>query len=250
MDIERLTTARWELLRGGEVSEVTRELIIELLSDRLGFAPPGLSDAETRPVGPLPAADCPSLIALCLGHARSGDQGAVSVGGVSEEMWHRRVGMLTQVQTRLAGYGIRSIVVEQYEGNSYVEAMTWLARHLRSRGATAAVEFHFNSGPASAWGHETLYHEFSRYGVRLAEMVEARWGRDLPGPRRGVQPRSTGQRGALFLSRTHCPAAILEPFFGSNRQDWEYFSGAPERLADSTAAGIADFAKFYREAKV
>lgn len=249
MNPDTLTTARWELMQSLTITEPTRDILIELLSDRLGFPPPGMPREEMEPVAPLPPVGTDCLIALCLGHARKGDQGAVSVGGVSEEEWHTKKKLLQDVQTCLKGLGIRSFIVDSYEGHSYAAAMTWLANELRRRGATAAVEFHFNAASASAWGHETLYHEFSRFGVKLAEMVNAQWALDLPGPNRGAKPRSSRDRGALFLSRTHCPAAILEPFFGSNAEDWKWFDANSATLAASTALGISNFSHFYATQK-
>lgn len=249
MDTSKLTTARWEILNGRELTAPSRDALLELVSDRLGFAPPGMAIEEMRPVAPLPAADCPTVIALCLGHARKGDQGAWSVGGVPEELWHVRTELLDRVQAELGSRGVRSFIVEEYEGRDYASAMRWLAGHLRDRGATAAVEFHFNAATPTARGHEVLYHETSRFGVRLAELVNKRFSEYLPGPNRGAKPLAARDRGGLFVSMTHCPAAILEPFFGSNAADWKFFSTSQAGLVESTVRGLVDFAEFYRGAK-
>ncbi len=250
LDQTALTTARWELLHGRTLTAPSRQILIELLSDRLGFAPPGMQLAEMQPIAPLPAPDCPSLFALCLGHGRKGDQGAWSVGGVPEEIWHIRTELLERVQMRLLEMGVKSFVVREYEGNDYASAMRWLAAHLRDRGATAAVEFHFNAAGSSARGHETLYHQSSRFGVHLAEMINGRWKGNLPGPDRGAKAISPRDRGGLFVSMTHCPASLLEPFFGSNPTDWKHFAANQDGLVESTARGMKDFADFYRTATV
>jgi N-acetylmuramoyl-L-alanine amidase len=249
MDLQQLTTARWELLNRIELTQVTRNLLVDLLSDRLGFAPPGMQAAEMRPIAPLPPPDSSALIALCLGHARKGDQGAASVAGVTEEMWHVRNQLLDKIEARLAALGVRAFVVRHYEGNDYAAAMRWLAAHLRERGATAAVEFHFNAASPDVGGHETLYHAFSRYGVSLAEMVNARWTGKLPGQNRKAKPITARARGGLFVSLTHCPAAILEPFFGTHAAHWKFFQENLDLYIEQTALGIKDFVDFYRAAK-
>jgi N-acetylmuramoyl-L-alanine amidase len=58
---------------------------------------------------------------------------------------------------------------------------------------------------------------------------------------RGIKGKGPRDRGSYFLRKTHCPAVITEPFFGSNQQEWADWGDAQERLAQIYAAGIRAF---------
>lgn len=181
-------------------------------------------------------------IAICIGHSRKGDKGAVSVGGVSEFVFNTNIG--AAIRTLLMRAGIDCEVENFYAGNSYPEAMRWLAALLRRKGYTHAVELHFNSADAAANGHEFLHHPASipgrKLAMALAESFQAAFPRSKPRDG-GVKPIPKGGRGDLFASLTHCPAVICEPFFGSNRAEWNKFSTGTGQaaLAETIARGIA-----------
>ena len=60
---------------------------------------------------------------------------------------------------------------------------------------------------------------------------------------RGVKAAGAKDNGAGFLRGMHCPAVIAEPFFGSNRGDWETVAADPDTLARTLAAGLIEFVK-------
>lgn len=181
-------------------------------------------------------------IAVCIGHSRAGDNGAVSVTGVSEWAYNKIVGELLCGLLRENGHNV--VMVSRYEGNGYEAAMSWLGGRLRQLRIDVAVELHFNSAHAQARGHEWLYWQGSSKGKALADWFDAVFDQDYPTlPSRGVLPRGRSNRGALFLRLTPCPAVILEPFFGSNTTDWGMFGRAPEKLAASYAAALQGYAK-------
>lgn len=250
MNSSHLTTARWHLLQSGQTlpwGEEVSESLIQLIGDTLGYPSPATPDEDLLPIAPLPVTGPHRnhLVALCLGHARPVDQGNVGAGGVSEEEYN--AGLIEKVAARLHKRGIACFIVDYYPGAGYESAMHWLARHLRDRKATAAIEFHFNASVGSkARGHEVLHWEGSTKGVSLGRCIINRLDATFPDqPKRGLKPRSPRDRGALFLSLTHCPACIGEPFFGDNPADWDRFDDTEEsdRLADAYADGIEDFVK-------
>jgi N-acetylmuramoyl-L-alanine amidase len=222
-----LSTARWHLLNGAKMpwsTEVTAGLM-EWLGEELGYAPPA---APAEPIAALPDPGDEPLVALCLGHGRDGDEGNVGYGGVSEEDYNLEI--LRAVAVRLEKLGIRTRSVTHYEGSGYSSAMRWLAEKGRREGWTAAVEFHFNAANRKARGHEVLHWEHSTRGIALATMILGSLSHAFPKqPNRGLKPRNHGDRGALFLSRLHCPSVIVEPFFGDQAADWALFSAWPER---------------------
>lgn len=243
MNASFLTIARWHLLNHGKVPwspEVSRELV-ELIGDKLGYPAPGTPDHDLVPIAPLPASDSRQKIALCLGHGRAIDEGNVGYGGVSEEEYNEP--LIEKVAARLGAMGIDVVTVTFYQGGGYESAMRWLAAHLLKIEATAAVEFHFNASEEhKARGHEVLHWESSKRGVGLAGCLNTALDIKFPDhPRRGLKPKSARDRGALFLSLTHCPAAIVEPFFGDNAIEWRRFDDPDESdlLADAYAEGIA-----------
>lgn len=183
-------------------------------------------------------------IAVCVGHSRSGDDGAVSVDGATE--WGFNLQVADDLRKALETLGHEVIVVNNYIGNSYGAAMRWLGDHLRELGVDVAVELHFNSSDnPAACGHEWLHWHASKRGRALALGLEKSFNRSFPeSVRRGVKPLGVGQsdRGADFVRRTHCPAVICEPFFGSNKREWAEMKKRVAFIASAMAKGISNWA--------
>jgi N-acetylmuramoyl-L-alanine amidase len=143
----------------------------------------------------------------------------------------------------LDALGLASTGIYQYAGNGYGAAQRWLAGELKSLGATLAIELHFNSSdsPASN-GHEFLHWHASVKGKALAAAIDAQFDSLLPGIRHRSLVAITAQdRGAQFLRGTHCPAVIVESFFGSNAQDLSDGMAQRATIARAIACGIRDY---------
>jgi len=183
------------------------------------------------------------MIAICIGHSRSGDSGAVSVGNVTEHTFNTAHG--NRVAALLADIGQPVEVISHYEGNGYTAAQKWLAAYLKAKGAILALELHFNAADSpKAQGFEYLHHEDSHRGRDLADAILTAHRNRFPGAVcRGLQPIAPGGRGFEFLRRTPCPAVICEPFFGSNTDEWLLYTKETgrNRLAEAYAAGIKSF---------
>jgi N-acetylmuramoyl-L-alanine amidase len=235
-----LTVARWHLMTGKMPwSEPVTAALMKLIGDKLGYAAP---NAPSEPIAPLPDPDASRLIALCMGHARPVDEGNVGAGGVSEEDYN--LPLIEALCGELARRGINSMVISEYPPPGYEDAMVWLAHHLRKLGVTAAIEFHFNAANKRASGHEVLHWYKSERGVTLAKSLCDALTRTFPEhPNRGLKARTHLDRGALFMSLTHCPACIVEPFFGDTRREWDLFSSEEgmARLITAYADGIEDW---------
>ena len=182
------------------------------------------------------------LVALCVGHSRQlngrAEGGAVSVDGTNEYTFNVEIARF--VQSYLADLGIRSIVIEHYEGGTYGVAMSWLAKQLKDLDATIAIELHFNAANGSARGHEWLYWNDSTRGEKLAKCLKRSFDVNFT-PSRGIKPRKRTDRGAEFLRLTHCPAVIAEPFFGDNQQDWSFVQSNKTSFVKAYALGIRDY---------
>lgn len=210
------------------------------LKDSLATIDAMLSDDTTEPPVTPPATSYDGKVAICVGHSRSGDMGANSVGGVSEWDWNSKVAHT--LKGKLDDAGIDCFVVDSYAGNSYGAAMSRLGDQLKNEGATAAIELHFNAASPGAEGFEYLYWHTSKEGQKLADSFIAEQKiLNTPSPSRGAKPADGGDRGSGFLSKTPCPAIICEPFFGSNADEWGYWSERAGTLADVYTDAIKSY---------
>lgn len=207
---------------------MTLEQRIERIERHLGLS--------GEPEIPAPVASR-GKVAVVVGHSRRGDRGATSAGGLSEWTYNRNVATFLSSALKQNGYEV--LVISEIPEDTYPAAMTWAAQKIKQFGADLALELHFNaSGSHQARGHEWLYWSSSRKGKRVAEAFETAMASRWAGPNRGTKAKGPGDRGAHFLSKTHCPAIICEPFFGDNQDDWVYWKNAGERLADIYAEAI------------
>lgn len=170
----------------------------------------------------------PAKIAICIGHSRfiggKRDGGATSADGKTNEWaFNRELGIT--LQEKLRALGIKSFIVDRYQGTGYTDSMKWLASHLVAEHATHAVELHFNAATGTARGHEWLYYHSSDKGQDMAVALSNKFKEWFPSlPSRGAKAKSTGERGGEFLKLTKCPAVIAEPFFGDSPTDWAFAS--------------------------
>jgi hypothetical protein len=187
----------------------------------------------------------PATVALCVGHSRRLPTGHPEGGAWTHDgrmnEWQWNQFLAREVACELHDrHGLASFIVNDYGPRSYGAAMQWLGRELRGLGnIRLAVELHFNSAAPTATGHEWIHWPGSVHAKLLATELHLAMVRHFPGLRsRGVKTTIAG-RGDGFLKATHCPAVIAEPFFGSNRHDWDLVSSRTDSLTTALCAGIA-----------
>jgi N-acetylmuramoyl-L-alanine amidase len=185
-----------------------------------------------------------SLVAICVGHSRhingKRDGGAVSFGGVSEWTFNRDLAF--EIDRILREKGVQSFVIDDYRGSGYTDSMRWLASEIKAKGATVAIECHFNAATGTAKGHEWLFWQTSKGGKALATALRGAYEEAFPmSVNRGIKAKISGERGGEFLKLTHCPAVIAEPFFGDNPQEWQVASSSVSAMAEAMATGIVDY---------
>ncbi len=179
-------------------------------------------------------------VAVVVGHSRQGDRGARSVDGTSEWDYNRKVGL--DLEEALRHRDVPVWYCDDIPAASYNSAMAWAADQMRARRVTLAVELHFNSAGPSAAGYEYLYWHTSRASGTLADHLQQQHALHWPQAiGRGAKSRYGGDRGSGFLLKTPCPAVICEPFFGTNRDEWERYRGRTGELAATYAAGILSY---------
>ena len=185
-------------------------------------------------------------VCLCIGHSRlvngTRDGGAVACGDAMSE-WTFNSILAPLIVSELATLRIPAIVIDRYEGTGYGSAMRWLASTIRNQGGRIALELHFNdSDDPQSNGHEWLHWSNSAPSHRLATEISAEMCLQLPAiRRRGVVPIGSADRGGEFLRLTPCPAVICEPFFGSNKSDFQQATSGQLQIARAIAHGIASF---------
>ena len=180
------------------------------------------------------------LVAICVGHSRPNDNGAVNTGGVSEWAFNQPLAKRVCELIERAGYS--AVLIDRYEGSGYSPAMLWLARRLKELNVDVALELHFNSAGPLATGYEFLHWFCSPKGLTLASKMGKAFAKAFPEQRdRGLKSINAADRGGLFLRKSHCPALICEPFFGSNAKDSAFFSTHREELAKAYAEGVLNW---------
>jgi N-acetylmuramoyl-L-alanine amidase len=171
-----------------------------------------------------------SRFALCIGHSRRGDRGAVNTKGISEHAFN--LPLAERVCELLEARSHECKIFSSYDADDYVSAMAWVAKAVGAWRADAAVEFHFNSASPSAEGYEYLFWGSSQRSEKLAQCFALTHKQAFPQSKfRGIKPCDSLSRGAGFLRKTPCPAVILEPFFGSNPKETDTYGSSLETLA-------------------
>lgn len=168
------------------------------------------------------------MIAICVGHSRKiggrYDGGAYSPHlKINERDFNLKVAH--KLSANLTRKGIPSKIFDEYAGGGYGSAMADVAMQVRAAQAFFAIELHFNSASPTANGHEWLHWHSSISGADIAKKFESEFRKAFPSIKaRGIKSITKKDRGGKFLELTHCPAIILEPFFGSHEDDCEDIS--------------------------
>jgi hypothetical protein len=159
-------------------------------------------------------------IALLIGH-RSGSQGARSVKNISEyAFWYTYLHAMLPLFPNVHTYKIFERL--DSDGRGYRERMRRVGRRAGEWGAELIVSCHFNaSSNAKAEGFEVLCTR-NHMSKMYASMMLSAMDDNLYGDSRGVRvvQNDPRERGSGFLYKTPMPAILIEPFFGTNREDW------------------------------
>ena len=179
--------------------------------------------------------------ALIIGHSQE-DGGAVSVDGINEYKFNNEVAHLIKIEENRQKCELELV----WRKSSYHE----LPYQVNLTKADFAVELHFNcSDNIAATGTEVLYWLGSEKGFNLAVMVQNCILEALGLKNRGIKPITISERGGHLLKNTIMPCVIAEPFFGSNKYDWETATKRKNELAQAYLSAIELFAEHLFRAK-
>jgi len=180
-------------------------------------------------------------LVLAVGHSRENDLGAVGADKETYE-WHYNSKLAYKIATALPSH-IKTTVINHYEGDTYSESMRWLKGKVDPLNAHLVCELHFNSSVnPKANGYEMLHWHSSTKGREAADnLIDAMSKGYRDRTNRRAKGVTKGGRGAGFLKGPNAPCVILEPFFGSNKPEWEFFISEQgmDKLAKTLAQGIA-----------
>jgi len=154
-------------------------------------------------------------IVLSVGH-HSSAQGAVSTGGVSEwKFWDRAI----------------DDIIARYQGphtliKVHRKTQSMPIREINEIAPDWFCECHFNSAANSAaTGIEVLHYAKSVKSKTIASLFVKHLSAALGLPLRqgglGRMPVTAEDRGGSLLEKTRMPGVLIEPFFGSNPNDWQ-----------------------------
>jgi len=181
-------------------------------------------------------------LVLAVGHSRAKDKGAVGFDGTTTEWTYNRT--LAHFITLYLDDNIDVTIIDTYKGNSYKEAMLNLKLTVDPLDPLLVVELHFNSfSDPKANGYEALYWHSSKRGKQAAEaFVQAMYNAFPSHTNRGAKAiQGNSARGSRFLRTLKAPCVILEPFFGSNPEEWQRFNAEPtgkQQLGKAVALSI------------
>ena len=155
-------------------------------------------------------------LALIVGH-NSKAQGAVRVtDGVSEYAYY------SKFADELAALAPdQYVVLHRKPSSGYSTEIDQVYGEANNLHVSATVELHFNaSASPSATGTEVLT-SGTRNSMILCNLMQETLTKTLRLKSRGVKQVTKQQRGGRSLWAGYSPAALIEPFFGSNRHDCE-----------------------------
>jgi len=181
-------------------------------------------------------------LAISAGHTRG--TGAAAINGEQEYEWNSEV---IRHYVRIMKANGHKVTVFQRDGSLlYGRAMSKLAKEIKAEGCAMALELHFNSSSnPKANGYEFLHWWGSKKGRNLAQNLGLSFGRTFKAMhKRGNddgartlwfhqynEGKGYSHRGAAYVYKTHCPAVICEPFFGSNSHHSYQIQPQPEKYA-------------------
>jgi len=173
-------------------------------------------------------------IAIIVGHNEDEAEGAVAPRPVdsSEFDFNSLVAAAMLRKVRAKAYaGLQLKVFKRKDVGGYTAQINQVYKEVDDWGADASIELHFNAATPGATGTETLCSGSSR-SKKLANALQNAMLKMLGLRDRGVKVRTTG-RGARSLLAGRAPAALVEPFFCTNRSD-------NQTAADLGVNGFAD----------
>jgi len=176
-------------------------------------------------------------IALVVGHNERA-QGAVrATDGRTEHDWN---GDLAEMIRDIDPETVR--IFYRTPAGGYSREIARVYGEVDAWGADVSLELHFNGASPAAHGCETLS-SGTDGSLALCRAVQDAIVGALPVRDRGVKVRGRGDRGGASLWAGRAPAALLEPYFGSNAAECHMADDYKSVLAEAIYAAAMQAAR-------
>lgn len=164
-------------------------------------------------------------VAIVVGHAQD-SKGACGIDGIPCE-W--------DYNSKVASFLTDIADVYFYDGyqKGYTTMVKKNAEKLNAKNYDLIIELHYNAASPSANGVETLYYFNSEKGKKAAVIFSAMVAVGFGIRNRGIRALVNSQdRGFAAVYYTKAPTILVEPFFGSSKEDVAKFKGQEKKYAD------------------
>lgn len=234
-DKDILSTIRWKLTSGSELSSGESAYTYALIGDILGYPSEDMDDLAKEVNEPDDFAKdlIGKNVCLVVGHEPGG-------GAKGERRYNAEVAedMKSQLEARGA-----TVYVYNHKTKSFSTRTKEMRAGVKKAmpNADAIILLHYNGvSYESAHGHEFHYGGYPS----LAEAFRDEWQKDYPSSRarqnNGILHNTNG-RGSMMIRRAPAPCVLVEPFFISNPQEKEMFYEHPEKVATTYSNAVANF---------
>lgn len=171
-------------------------------------------------------------LAIVVGHDKF-QPGARAVSPINQYEYHYNTEIAGLMDSMAKDYQLQSRIFFRNSGlvKAYEAVNAWVENT-----PAVAIELHFNSDVNSdIRGTETLYDNAPRESEILATLVQGAvliaFKRKLDQNRR-TKLIGDMDRGGKNLALANCPSVIVEPFFGSNKEDSELGNSLKKEYAE------------------
>ena len=176
-----------------------------------------MGDIEKMAVEAAEEAISVKKVAVVVGHTRNNPGASSEVVG-SEFFYNSKVGEYLEDIVDVYHY-------DTYKGG-YTNMVKRNAKKLNKHDYSLVLELHFNSAGEDAEGCEALYYRANKKGKELAELYCEIMCNTFGSENRGAKSRELDDRGGAALYYPKATTLILEPFFGSNKEDANRYKDA------------------------
>jgi len=175
-------------------------------------------------------------LAIVVGHNEK-YQGATGINGVTEYEFNSELAQDLRDVLILDGVNVEVFYREPIR--SYRRQIDLLNMELREFRPDLTIELHFNASiDTDVEGHEVLYCKKSRRGKHVAQIFDKLYDRWLRNKDRNIKGRNFNERGGRFLCTGREPRVILEPFFASHIDEYDFGSKGYHRLVRANRYAI------------
>ena len=172
-------------------------------------------------------------IAIIVGHEPGG-------GAAGERSYNAALAVIMRDTLRKHG---ANVYLHQHHTKGYGQRMREMRAAILSKmpHCDACIELHFNSYyKESAHGHEFMFRGSRSLAEAFRDEFQLSFPNSTPRADNGIRHSPTG-RGAGFLKQAPAWAVLVEPFFGSNHDESQFFMGRQTCLAETYCRGLNKF---------